>query len=1180
MSGSADDRRVSARAAGLRTRLMILLVFALIPGFGLMFYHANQDRLRKLDELQADARRTSELCAANVAQVVEGARQTLISLAYSDPVRAGNGPAASALFADVLRQSQAYRNIAQTHSDGLNVASALPLPGPVNSGSQPWFRHLQENRGFAIGDYQVGKITGMPGINMGIPLPDQPENQPLAAINVSLKLETLQACISKPDLPPAAVLNIIDRNGIVLARNPPSETLIGKSSKAYPAYQVAEDNERGFREARGLDGVSRLYHFAEVPNSEGSLFVGVGVSKEFLAAESRHDLLKNALWLVLFFTGTMLCSSFAAERWVLGPVRMLGEISRRVAEGDFEARTLLDKGSWELQQLARTFDSMTASLRENLGRLRDSEQKFRAITTSASDGIIMLDNDGRISFWNEAAEKLMGYSAAEALGMDLHRCLAPRRYHEDFSKAFPRFQVSGEGNVLGRTQELVAIRKDGIEISVELAISSVYLDGRWNAVGILRDVTERKRAESELQHHREHLEDLVRERTAELELANQELDRFFNVTMDLLCIANTDGSFVRLNQAWTRVLGYTLDELLAKRFIDFVHPEDVESTLQATSRLAFQQEVLDFTNRYRCRDGSYRWIEWRSVPSGSLIYAAARDITERKEVEDRIAGLTRLKEQLVGGTRLANKLKLICDEVVKIFDADFARIWVTRAGDLCRQGCIHGLIDEGPDACRDRTQCLHLVASSGRYTHLDGNHCRVPLGTYKVGRIAAGVEARFVTNDVVHDPAIANAEWARELGLVSFAGFRLLSEQGQPMGVLALFSRHAIAGHEPNLLADLANTTSQVLLEGLAKEALLESDATARTLLNAIPESAYLMDEGYIVLAANDTVASRFGTVPEQMIGRNVFDFVSPEVASNRAPYLERALRTGELVHFEDERHGRIIDNYIAPVRDPNGYVHRLAAVGVDITVHRQAQSELKKLLAEVERSNRELEQFAYVASHDLQEPLRLVSAYTQLLLQRYRDRLDEGAEPLVRYIAEGVDRMQRLIHDLLLYSRISSQPMAYSAIDSENVLAETLHQLDLTIRESEAQISHDPLPEVLSDRTQLMQLFQNLIGNAIKFRRGEELPRIHISARISGQGDEWLFSVSDNGIGIEPQFHERIFVIFQRLQSRTRYSGTGIGLAICKRIVERHGGRIWVVSEKGKGTTFFFTLPSRPGLS
>jgi PAS domain S-box-containing protein len=1178
MKASADGPRSSAQTAGLRARLMILVFFAIIPGFGLMLYHANQDRLRKLDELQADALRTSELCAANVAQVVEGARQTLIALAYSEPVRSGNTTAASALFSDVLRHSRAYRNIAQTHSDGLNIASALPMPGKVNSGSQPWFKQLQAKRGFAIGDYQIGKITGMPGINIGIPLPDQPENQPLAAVNVSLKLETLQACISEPDLPPNAILNIIDRTGIVLARNPPSETLIGRSSKAYPTYQAAAGNERGFREARGLDGVSRLYHFAEVPNSERSLFVGVGVSKESLAAESRYNLIKDVLWLAFFFLGAMLWSSFAAERWVLGPVRMLSDISRRIAEGDFNVRALLDKGAWELQQLARAFDSMTSSLREYTQRLRESEQKFRAITTSASDAIIMLDSEGRVSFWNEAAEKLLGYSQTEAIGMDLHGCLAPARYSGVFDKKFPQFQATGEGEVVGRTLELEAVHRDGFEISVELSISSVQLDGRWNAVGIMRDVTDRKRAESELRKHREHLEELVRERTAELERASQELDRFFNVTMDLLCIADSDGSFVRLNQAWTRILGYTQEELLANRFLEFIHPEDVQATLQVISRLAEQKEVMDFTNRYRCRDGSYRWIEWRSVPSGPLIYSAARDITERREMEDRIARLTRLKEQLVGGTPLADKLKLVCDEVVRTFDADFARIWVTRGGDLCHRGCIHEGAAEGQGVCRDRTQCLHLLASSGRYVHLDGCHKRVPLGSYKIGRIASGAEARFVTNDVVNDPAIGDPQWARELGLVSFAGFRLFSDQGKPMGVLALFSRRVIADRDINMLADLANTTSQFLLEGLAKEALLESDATARTLLNAIPESAYLMDDKYIVLAANETVASRLGTVPGHMIGKNVFDFVTPEVAVNRMRYLKQALETGKLVHFEDERHGRIIDNFIAPVRDLNGAIHRLAVVGVDITVHRQAQAELKKLLAEVERSNRELEQFAYVASHDLQEPLRLVSAYTQLLLQRYQDRLDEGAEPLVRFITEGVARMQRLIQDLLLYSRISSQAKVDSPIEVESVLEDTLRQLDLSIRECQAHISHDPLPEVLGDRTQLGQLFQNLIGNAIKFRCDGKPPIIHVGARISDHGGEWLFSIRDNGIGIEPQFHERIFVIFQRLQSRSRYSGTGIGLAICKRIVERQGGRIWVESEKGKGATFHFTLPAKAG--
>jgi light-regulated signal transduction histidine kinase (bacteriophytochrome) len=247
-----------------------------------------------------------------------------------------------------------------------------------------------------------------------------------------------------------------------------------------------------------------------------------------------------------------------------------------------------------------------------------------------------------------------------------------------------------------------------------------------------------------------------------------------------------------------------------------------------------------------------------------------------------------------------------------------------------------------------------------------------------------------------------------------------------------------------------------------------------------------------------------------------------------------------------------------------------------DITQRRQAEAEQQKLLANLERSNKELEQFAYVASHDLQEPLRLVSAYTELLLSRYRSKLDADADPLVNFITEGVTRMQRLIQDLLAYSRVSSRNIPLELASTEQALNVAIQNLTLAIYEHTAVVTHDPLPDLFCDETEMIQLFQNLIGNALKFRQPEVPLHVHVSVRQL-EHNVWLFAVRDNGIGIEPEFFERIFIIFQRLHSRKKYSGTGIGLAICKRIVEHHGGRIWVESQKDQGTTFFFTIATQP---
>lgn len=391
-------------------------------------------------------------------------------------------------------------------------------------------------------------------------------------------------------------------------------------------------------------------------------------------------------------------------------------------------------------------------------------------------------------------------------------------------------------------------------------------------------------------------------------------------------------------------------------------------------------------------------------------------------------------------------------------------------------------------------------------------------------------------------------------------------------------------------------------------------------LIGAMPDAIFLLDADGRYLKVAPSHPELLAMPSAELEGRTLREVFAPEQAARFEDVLHRARRDGHAVHLEYEiqlgRVSRWFDGTAAPMRD--GRVLWLAR---DITARKQIEQDLiaaitelklahqnlearvrsrtqelaqsrealqqamdalqlahdelevrvRDRTAELERSNRELEQFAYIASHDLQEPLRMISSYTQLLSRRYSGQFDTDADEFMGYIVDGVARMQRLIRDLLAYSRAGSRAPRRERIDTNEAVASAVWNLRAAIEESEAQVTHDDLPPICADASQMTQLLQNLIGNALKFRAPGTTPRVHIG--VSHDEDGPSFFVRDNGIGLEAQHTERIFAIFGRLHTRDEYEGTGIGLAICKKIVEAHGGRIWVESESGPGATFCWNV-------
>jgi PAS domain S-box-containing protein len=358
-----------------------------------------------------------------------------------------------------------------------------------------------------------------------------------------------------------------------------------------------------------------------------------------------------------------------------------------------------------------------------------------------------------------------------------------------------------------------------------------------------------------------------------------------------------------------------------------------------------------------------------------------------------------------------------------------------------------------------------------------------------------------------------------------------------------------------------------------------ETEAKYRGLLEAAADAMVVVNQDREIVLLNLQAEKQFGYGRDELVGQKLKNII-PEGFAERliadgtrstTEALEQQIGMGiELYGRRKDGSEFPIDIMLSPLESAEGIL--VTAAIRDISVRKAGEKRLAEMVRELKRSNDELGQFAYVASHDLQEPLRMVASYTQLLANRYKGRLDSDADEFIAFAVDGSNRMQGLIQDLLAYSRAGATVKVLHEISSEDALKEALANLGTTIGESGAVVTHDVLPAITTDDAQLAQLFQNLVGNAIKYRSAE-VPRVHVSATKNG-GKEWLFSVRDNGMGIEPQYFEKIFILFQRLHGREDFNGSGIGLAICKKILERLGGRIWVESQPKKGSTFYFALP------
>jgi len=610
-----------------------------------------------------------------------------------------------------------------------------------------------------------------------------------------------------------------------------------------------------------------------------------------------------------------------------------------------------------------------------------------------------------------------------------------------------------------------------------------------------------------------------KQREQQSELLNQ----IFHLAPDVLCVSDLEGRFQRVNPAMAELFGYTEPELLQMHVQDLLDPE----TLTLENLPALQRTATAYTreNRYLTRQGQIKWLAWTSVCSeqDKLVYSVARDITAKKALELRLEKAYALAQM---GT----------------WEFDL-KTNMAHWSHFTRQ--IYEVSD--PNFHPNLEQALKFYQPA--------DHPRLQAAAEQC--LASGqpwdLEIQIIT-------AKGRLRWVRSLGEAELENGQCRRLFGSIMDIHARKTAEIERENKTQLLARLVD----------ANQALLSEKST---ILESIGDGFVTLDPDYVVTYWNQQAEALTQVPRSQVIKKCVWDIFG-DLLEDYKPHYDRAMREQVPVHFES--YFKRLNCWFEVSAYPSKI--GLAVYFHDITERKNTEAELKTLNQQLQiqakalaTSNQELEQFAYVASHDLQEPLRMVSSFLTQLEKKYGELLDDKGRKYIYFAVDGATRMRQIILDLLEFSRVSKIEAATEAVDLNEVLTDISLLLRKKIHDSQAQLNWERLPTLKVPQAPISQLFQNLIENALKYHQPGRPPQIQIAAKEVPQ--EWVFSVSDNGLGIESEYFDKIFIIFQRLHPQQEYAGTGMGLAICKKIVENLGGKIWLASEPGKGSVFYFSI-------
>jgi PAS domain S-box-containing protein len=620
----------------------------------------------------------------------------------------------------------------------------------------------------------------------------------------------------------------------------------------------------------------------------------------------------------------------------------------------------------------------------------------------------------------------------------------------------------------------------------------------------------------------------VAEATNSAEEALRDSEEKYRMLLDeiqdyAIFMLDPQGVVVSWNAGAERIKGYKADEIVGHNFSVFFPPEDIKQGMaEELLRITATSGRHEFQGMRLRKDGSrflasIIFIALRD-PAGNLrgFSEISRDLSESKESAAKYRGLLEAAPDAMVVVNQGGEIVLLNVQAEKQFGYRRDELIGQKVKNIIPQGFAERLIADGT-----RTAAEALAQQIGTGIELTGRR--------KNG-----------------------SEFPIEI---------MLSPLESTEGILVTAAIRDIS------------------VRKAAEKHLGQMEGRYRGLLEAAPDAMVVVNEGGDIVLLNVQAEKQFGYHRDELVGQKVKNIIPKGFAERliadgtrtAAEALAQQIGTGiELNGLRKDGSEFPIEIMLSPLESTEGIL--VTAAIRDITTRKKTDAHV----LELNRSNEELGQFAYVASHDLQEPLRMVASFTELLARRYKGKLDSDADEFIGFAVDGARRMQRLIQDLLAYSRVATKGNDPVHTSSEEALRRAMMNLRAAIEESGALVTHDPLPTVMADERQLVQVFQNLIGNAVKYQN-PGVPRIHISAARNAD-KKWTFSVRDNGLGIDPQYFEKIFVIFQRLHKREEFSGTGIGLAICKRIVERHGGTISVESQLGHGSTFSFALAGSEG--